>query len=797
MQSGWPCVLVWGVAVLGVGSPACHRTTALVSKPCPCDAGVERPGDVDAATSEAGTTGFGDAWPTLRDAGADVGDVGDAPARDTSIRPDVRSAETVRLAADALGCNGRFSLVGLLPPLPTGNANQISAGDLNGDGKTDLVIQNYSQEVTVWLGQGDGRFTAQGQFPSAGDQQTVSLADVNGDGKLDLAISSGIPGKLSVRLGRGDGTFGVAVDSPSGGSRLEPRFGDLDGDGKLDVVTASSDSTASVIVLLGRGDGSFGAPVAIVAGDLVRDMAVGDFDGDGRLDIVVVSHDSVALGYPSTGTVNIRYGKGDGTFGDNKQTLTCAGLKRPDLMATGDFNGDGAMDIAVTGAVSGDGALCVWLSGKGGTFSQPVMTSTHRSYYPTPSFVAADVDGDGKLDIIDTQTILLGRGDASFAQGPSLPAAYLASAIAIADMNGDGRLDVALAFDDVSVLLQSPDGTFGPVLPRHPVGEGAASVALGDLNGDGKLDAVTANGESLSVLLGKGGDSFGGHVDYPLAGVPTVLLLGDVNRDGSLDIVTDLPGGVLLGQADGTFVAVADAAGIGGTAMALGDLNGDGALDAVTVFYAHPTGRKGNVRVRLGAGDGTFADPVEYGVGVDPRWVTLGDVDGNGTLDLVVANEGADGPASVSVLLGKGDGTFDANRDYVSGWGQRWTALGDLNGDGALDIFTMSTVDVPEVFLGNGDGTFALGPTFDGVLPGGFTVLGDVDGDGRLDVVSSGNSTVEVRFGRGDGSIGQPVSYTASVAGFALGDLNGDGLLDVVATEAGGDSVLAMLTSCR
>ncbi len=246
--------------------------------------------------------------------------------------------------------------------------------------------------------------------------------------------------------------------------------------------------------------------------------------------------------------------------------------------------------------------------------------------------------------------------------------------LAIADLNRDGRPDVAMAryydmdSDDVSVLLQAADGSFGPSLPQYPTGAGATSVVLGDLNGDGKLDVVTANAASLSVLLGRGGGSFGAKTDYPVGGAPRVLLLGDLNGDGNLDIVTNVA--VLFGKGDGTFtVKPDDGTGIGTDWSALGDFNGDGKLDVVTANYVETTtnGGIGTVSVRLGNGDGSFGAKTDFEAGVMPDGVAVGDVNGDGKLDLAVANSGLDGAWSLSVLLGKGDGSFGAAEELPIG----------------------------------------------------------------------------------------------------------------------------------
>jgi hypothetical protein len=736
--------------------------------------------------SPAGAGGVGGTGQGGRDGGVD------APAIESGGGGTNGTGGTTGLDAGQLGCSGKFELSGLLPFLHiAGQANLVAAGDLNGDGKPDIVATSLNNSsVTVLLAKGNGRFAPGQEYAAAGGRpDALALVDVNGDGKLDIV--TGQDSSASVLLGNGDGTFAVKVDSPAGSTAAGMVFDDLDGDGRLDLVTVSSKSADSVSVLLGKGDGTFGSAVDYKAGSsntkkVAERVALGDLNGDHKSDIVVLGRDS----FFGTITVNVLLGKGDGTFAA-EQELTCAGIA-PTQMALGDFNGDGTLDIATSDPYSYFyGSICV-LPGKGdGTFGDPVKSSSRGELV-----AAKDMNGDGKLDIVTETVVMLGKGDGTFVEGATFLGPYYVRSLAIADMNGDGRPDVAIAMDDLSVQVQAADGTFDPGLPQYPAGAGATSVALGDLNGDGRLDVVTANTASVSVLLGKGGGNFAGKVDYAVGGRPAVLLLGDVNGDGKPDIVTDVPGGVLLAKGDGTFTAKSDdGTGIGGTSMALGDLNGDGRLDVVTVTYVRYTNSRGAVSVRLGNGDGSFAAATGYPVGVDPDSVALGDVNGDDKLDIVVANQGADGYQSISLLLGQGDGTLGTAQRLDTEYGPRWIALADLNGDGKLDIFTIEEAASTSVHMGNGDGTFAprLSSTFD---DGYLVALADVDGDGKLDLVAAARNTIEVQFGRGDGNPGLKIYNAVGTAGFALGDLDGDGLLDIVATKPGADSVFTILASC-
>src|SRR6267143_5400659 len=217
------------------------------------------------------------------------------------------------------------------------------------------------------------------------------------------------------------------------------------------------------------------------------------------------------------------------------------------------------------------------------------------------------------------------------------------------------------------------------------------------------------------------------------------------------------------------------------TSVTAGDFNGDGKLDlAVTNLGSN------NVSVLLGNGDGTFQAAVSYSAGTDPRSVTSGDFNGDGKLDLVTANGGS---SRVSVLLGNGDGTFQAAVSYFAGYFPLSVTSGDFNGDGIPDL----AVANGSMLLGNGDGTFQAARSY----PGGSSVTsGDFNGDGRLDLAMNGPNTVIVLLGNGDGTFPAPVSYGTrgpTPTSVTAGDFNGDGKLDLAVTNGGFNTVSVLL----
>jgi hypothetical protein len=357
------------------------------------------------------------------------------------------------------------------------------------------------------------------------------------------------------------------------------------------------------------------------------------------------------------------------------------------------------------------------------------------------------------------------------------------AAIAIGDVNGDGKPDLVVADydgDAVSVLLGNGDGTFGSPT-SYPVGAYPDAVALADLNGDGHLDIVCVSlnlnhltlGGTVSVLLGKGDGTFASAVNHVVGKNLASVVLADFNADGHIDIATsDVASGnvaVLLNKGDGTFQpAVPYPAGPNPLSLGAADFNGDGKIDLVVTNFCDVsqdnfgcTSQQTTVTVLLGHGDGTFGSPVSYPAGTSPFHLIVGDFNADGKNDIAVSH-GAETAASISVLLGNGDGTFQAPASYPAGGS--WFAAGDFNGDGAMDLIVGSQRGLVEL-LGTGTGAFYAAVryfvplSFGGISP---VAVGDLNGDGRPDVViPAGQDVIDVFLNAG-GTTRQATSISLS-----------------------------------
>jgi hypothetical protein len=651
---------------------------------------------------------------------------------------------------------------------------------VNGDGKPDLVVTNYcvssdcatGGNVGVLLGNGDGTFQPAVSYEPGGySAESVAVADLNGDGKPDLVVANN-DCSVGVLLGNGDGTFRGAVSYGSGGSGCgfannSVAVRDVNGDGKLDLLVASpscSGVCGQVGVLLGNGDGTFQTAVSYPTEYESDSVAVADVNGDGKPDLLVANYCDLEAGcwdqYVGPASVSVLLGNGDGTF--RAAVSYEAGGYDAESVAVADLNSDGKPDLVVTDS----SGVSVLLGNGDGTFQAAV--SYGAGGFESLSVAVADVNGDGKLDLVGTDgsgvSVLLGKGDGTFQAAVSYSAGgYEALSVAVADVNGDGKLDLVVGNESISgldapggvgVLLGNGDGTFQPTVSYSLIAyeAPASSVAVADVNGDGKPDLVVADYISgVCVLLGNGNGTFQTAVCYGSGKYAAYsVAVADVNGDGKLDLlVADGSGvSVALGNGDGTFQAAVSysAGGYGADFVAVADVNGDGKPDLLVAndCISSSNCTNGTVGVLLGNGDGTFQPAVSYGSGgYEADFIAVADVNGDGKLDLLVANYCVSSDCttggSVGVLLGNGYGTFQPANAFVTPGPNKALAVGDFNGDGKVDI---ASGYADALLLGNGDGTFQSPLTL-GASGWGIAV-GDFNRDGRPDLAVGGVSGVPV-----------------------------------------------------
>jgi hypothetical protein len=323
----------------------------------------------------------------------------------------------------------------------------------------------------------------------------------------------------------------------------------------------------------------------------------------------------------------------------------------------------------------------------------------------------------------------------------------------------------------------------------------SAVVVVGDFNGDGKQDLVISNlNNTITTTLGNGNGTFQAAIISASTGNSWAMVTGDFNHDGKLDLAANANGGVsidiILGNGDGTFQPrVSYVTGSYANRLATGDLNNDGFADVVGVSSVGAG--SAFVLMNTGSGTGAFSPVQILAAGSGAADIKIADLDRDGKLDLVIANQNSAG--GVNTMKGNGDGTFQAPHSYYASTAPYRETVGDFNNDGLPDVVVMNTYigNQMTILLCNPDGTYGTANSY--TLAGGTAAeldSADFNGDGNLDILGSDG---KVELGRGDGSFYATQNYLGFRGNYlALGDFNGDGAPDAVITAGFGANATTM-----
>ncbi|RKZ07203.1 hypothetical protein DRQ32_10305, partial [bacterium] len=597
-------------------------------------------------------------------------------------------------------------------PETTGFPVYVAAADLDGDGDLDLVSANAgSGTLTVFFQTAAGVFDPAPSLTLGGPDTTaftrsVATADLDGDGDLDLVSSNSSSNTLTVFFQTGAGVFDPVPSLTLGSSATTElpfyvEAADVDGDGDADIVSANVGND-SLTVFLQTGAGVFDPVPTLSLGDSTTTngpscVAVVDLDGDGATDLVSASQHSDNLA--------VFFQTGAGVFGPVPSLTLGDGVASgfPSGVAAADLDGDGDLDIVSanlgTGPLASSSLTVFFQAGTGVFDPAPSLILGDPGIFGgepgttdgSVSVAAADLDGDGDVDLVSANGFDLPSGGGSVDEGSdtvtvffqtepgvfdTLPSLILggqettdgAVDLAAADLDGDGDVDLVSAntrSNSLTIFFQTGPGVFDPV-PSLTLGspmatEGASSVAAADLDGDGDVDLVSANAVSntLTVFFQTGPGVFDP--------IPSLTLGGPGMTDGAVD-------------------------------LAVADMDGDGDLDIVsantlagtlTVFFQTEAGVFDTVPSLTLDSPGTAASP---------KSVTAADLDGDGDLDLVSMNPGRGTPGggdnnnAVTVFFQTRAGVFDSVSLPLSDLPTTATeqpvdlAVADLDGDGDVDL---------------------------------------------------------------------------------------------------------------
>jgi gliding motility-associated-like protein len=714
----------------------------------------------------------------------------------------------------------------------------VAVGDIDGDGKPDMVIiNNGGASVSVYRNTSNsgsitsGSFSEKVDFTTGGGPYGVTLQDIDGDGKLDLALvnssnvsifrNTSTPGSITAS------SFAGRVDFPAGSS-MSVDFSDIDGDGKPDMVfqngiigtfsVCRNISTPGSIV-----EGSFETKVDFATGNNPQDVGIADIDGDGKPDIVTVNNTSntvsVFRNTSISGSIN------SGSFAAKVDFTTGSG---PRNVIFGDIDDDGKPDMVV---VNNDGqSVSVFrntsTSGSinSGSFAEKVDFTTGTS----PNGISiGDVNGDGRPDLIitnygsNTVSVLKNTSTSgsittsSFATKVDLTTGSGPIGIAIADVNGDGRPDLAIVntgSNTVSVIQNIMSDSYPPAITSFTPTSGpiGTEVTITGTN----FDATPANnivwfGAVKAIVTAVTATQLTVTVPTGSTYQPITVTVNGLTAYSSKPFNVTFPSSHVIDAS--AFAAKMDFA--SGTApwfSAIGDIDGDGKPDFVIgnpnsnmVSVYRNTSSSGSVTA------GSFATKVDFTTGSSPNDIVIGDIDGDGRLDVVVTNQNSNSISVFRNISTPGSitsGSFANKVDFTTGNSPYYIAIGDIDGDGKPDLavtnWAGNTVSVFRNTSTSGSinsGSFATKVDFTiGTYPSGVGI-GDIDGDGKPDLVVNivSNNTVSIlRNTSTSGSI-TTGSFAANVdfpigtgpLDVVIGDLDSDGKPDLAITNSSSNSV--------
>jgi len=717
----------------------------------------------------------------------------------------------------------------------------VAIGDIDADGKPDIVITNWGSDfVSVYRNNStsgsitSGSFEAKVDFTVGGNSPFIALGDIDGDGKQDIVVAcrtgnvvsvfrnTSTPGSITAA------SFDSKVDFAAGNGPDCVAIGDIDGDGKPDLaVTNYSSNTLSVF----RNTGSTGSITAasfapkedLITGLQPYYVALGDLDSDGKPDLVVSNYNSQSISvYRNNST------SGSITSGSFDPRVDLITASRPYGLAIGDIDGDSKPDISV---VSTDNAVV--------SVFRNMSTSgsiTINSFAPKVDFatgmapcivVLSDINNDGKPDLIVENN---GSGTVSILKNSSISGSIWSGSfsprvdftggvsfgMAVGDMDCDGKQDIVVT----SAINKTVSVLHNEITERVPPVIASFTPAYGPIG-----TIVTITGTNFSTTLSNNKVWFGAvqatvtaatatqlTVTVPIGATyqPITVTINGFTAYSSSPFNVTIPGTNIF-YATSLAPRVDFLTGMSPSSVAIADIDGDGKPDLVVANTNLSTNRISvfrNISTTGTVTPGSFSPGVDFIAGINPKDIAVGDIDGDGKPDLAVASLNSNTVSLFRNTSTPGEitsGSFAEKVDLFTGSSPYGVAIGDIDSDGKSELI------VPN-YNSNSVSVFRNNCTMGSITAGSFdaridfpsgnnpydVAIGDIDGDGKPDlaVTNWGSNTVSLfRNTSTSGSItlaslADKVDFTTGTnpCMVAIADIDGDGKHDLTITNSGSDS---------